>query len=95
MNYMDNILDNFRQHIGHTLILLLTLIFGVTLFFAFSHDPSLRLLLLTLVSVSYAIWGILHHYLRKDLNWALVIEYTTFAFLAAVGAFTLLGWGNL
>jgi hypothetical protein len=92
---MENILDNFKQHIGHSLVLLLFLLFGVTLFLAFSHDSNMRIILLTLVSVSYAVWGIVHHYIKKDLNWALVIEYTTFAFLAAVGAITLLGWGNI
>jgi hypothetical protein len=92
---MENTLDNLKNHFGHSVILLLFLIFGVTLFFAFSHDPYMRIILLILVSICYAIWGVAHHYVRKDLTWGLALEYISIAFLAGVGVFAILGWGTL
>jgi hypothetical protein len=91
---MDNFIHNFRRHIGHTLILVMVLIFGFTLFFAFSHEPEIRILLLFLVSASYALWGLVHHYVRRDLTWPLAIEYISVSFLAGVGVLSILGWGT-
>ncbi|MDQ3239596.1 MAG: hypothetical protein M3P33_03670 [bacterium] len=92
---MDNILENFRKHLGHSVLLLLFLSFGVTLFLAFSHDSVMRIIMLVLVSLCYALWGVVHHYVRKDLSWGLAIEYITIAFLAGVGVLSILGWGTL
>jgi hypothetical protein len=90
---MENFLQNFRHHIGHTVLLILILFFGFTLFFAFSHDTEIRIMLLFLVSASYAIWGVVHHYVRRDLTWGIALEYISVAFLAGIGILSILGWG--
>jgi hypothetical protein len=92
---MHNVIENARKHIGHTILLTLFLLLGVTLFLAFGHDPQMRLILLAIVSVSYAVWSIIHHYMRKDLSWGIVIEYCIVSLIAILWVISLLGWGTL
>ncbi len=92
---MENAVNNFKEHFSHAIIVLLFLCFGITIFFAVAHDPFMRIIVLGLVSMSYAVWGIVHHFMRKDLTWAMVLEYVIIAFLALVGAISILGWGTL
>lgn len=90
---MMNLLENFRAHMGRTILFAMLLLCGLTLFFAFAHDTRLRLVILGVVTLAYIAWGILHHYVQKDLTVFKVIEYITIAIFAAVGIGTVLGWG--
>lgn len=92
---MNNVIENTRKHFGHTVLFILFLLLGVTLFLAFAHDPLMRLILLALVSISYAVWSIIHHYMRKDLSWGIVLEYSAVALIAILWVISLLGWGSL
>ncbi|MDQ3099545.1 MAG: hypothetical protein M3Q44_07425 [bacterium] len=92
---MYNVIENARKHLGHTILFILFLILGITLFLAFAHDPRMRLILLAIVSVAYAVWSIVHHYMRKDLSWGIVIEYSIVSLIAILWVISLLGWGTL
>ena len=90
---MNNLLENLRSHVGRTVIFTLILLCGLTLFFAFSHDTQMRMVMLGFVTISYMLWGIVTHYIQKDLTLLKILEYVTIAIFAAVGVGTVLGWG--
>lgn len=59
-------------------------------FVIFSYDRSFQVLISIAVAVSYVVWGIIHHYLHKDLYLEVVIEYIIVAALGLVTLFSLL-----
>lgn len=91
---MENFLENIRANWGRTLIFALLLLCGLTLFFAFSHDETIRIALLVVVTLSYITWGIIHHHMKHDLTLVIALEYITVAIFAAVGIVAILGWGK-
>ncbi len=91
---MDNLLENIRNHLPRTIIFCLLIAMGLTFFFAFSHDQTIRMVMLGIVTLSYITWGLVHHHIKKDLTWIIAFEYITVASFAAVGIYALLGWGN-
>ncbi len=92
---MHNVIENLRKHLGYTVLLCMFLILGITLYLAFAHNEKMRLVLLALVSISYAIWSIVHHYMRKDLSWGIAMEYSIVALIAILWVISLLGWSTL
>ena len=72
-----------KSHLIHYLILFLFLGLGLWGFSYFSYDRDLQRLIIILVAVAYLSWGIVHHYLEESLNPKIVIEYTSWAALAA------------
>ncbi len=92
---MHNLIENLRKHLGHTVLLCLFLLLGVTLFLAFAHEAQVRLIILAAVSISYAVWSMVHHYMRKDLSWSLAVEYIAVALIAILWVLSLLGWSVL
>lgn len=90
---MNNLLENIREHFGRIVIFALLLLIILTLFIAFSHDPQMRIILLTFVTCAYIIYGLLHHHVQKELTIIKALEYITIAVFAAVGIGVVLGWG--
>lgn len=56
-------------------------IFG---FIFFSYDKAFQYALTFAVVISYIIWGIVHHWIHKDLTVAVVIEYVAVGVLGLV-----------
>lgn len=77
-------LEDIRSHKIHYLMLLIILIFGFGSFLYFSFDRQSQFVVGILTSISYALWGIAHHYGENNLNWKIVVEYSLFAALAIV-----------
>ena len=54
---------------------------GIVGFWLFSYSKSFQLALAISMSLGYISWGIIHHYLHKDLAIEVVVEYVFFAIL--------------
>lgn len=53
-------------------------------FFVFSYDKNFQLAIITAASLSYFVWGIVHHYIHKNLNFQILLEYAVVASLGFV-----------
>lgn len=79
-----------HKHTWHYFVLLVILITG---FFAYSivGDDRVRRFFIGLVlSLFYALWGILHHLHNRDLNHKIVLEYTILALFGLTALWTYL-----
>jgi len=83
-------MKKITKHLPHYLPLIGLFGFVIFSFILFSYD----ILLLGIISVSaaifYILWGVIHHYIHKDLYVSVVIEYILVASLGLVIIFSLL-----
>lgn len=56
----------------------------------FSYDKNFQVGVALALSLSYVAWGVIHHYLHKDLHIETFIEYLVVAVLGFVIIFSLL-----
>ncbi len=68
----------------HYLILFVGLFLGATSFFAFFNLPQLRIPATIGFCVFYFIWGVVHHWLIKDLHIRIVLEYFLISLFACL-----------
>lgn len=76
---IDKRIYDFTHHIFHYLVLAVILIGGLGAFFSFRNYPVIQFLIGLAISLSYIAWGIIHHYIDKDLSIKIVIEFVTIA----------------
>jgi len=55
--------------------------FGVASFVFFQRAPQMQIVSAFLTASFYVLWGIIHHYLSKDLHIRVVAEYVVIALL--------------
>ena len=67
--------DRAYKHIWYYSSLILILIFGFILVYANSSNKSFQIGIVFVITLFYVFWGILHHFLKHDLNMKIVIEY--------------------
>lgn len=67
-------IEDLRNHFWHYLILLLILLVG-GLVFVLNPNKIIKFQVGTLVAIAYVFWGIIHHFLEKNLNFKIVVEY--------------------
>ncbi len=72
-------LFDFSHHLFHYIVLTLILIGGLSAFFSFRNYPVIQLLIGIVMALSYVLWGIIHHYVDRDLSIKIVIEFVTIA----------------
>lgn len=75
-------LEDLESHTIHYLMLIIILCLGFGSFLYFSFDRHTQFIIGILTCLSYAVWGIAHHYAENNLNWKIVVEYSIFAALA-------------
>lgn len=56
----------------------------------FSYDKAFQVAVASALVLSYASWGVVHHYVDRDLRLETVIEYLVVAILGFVIIFTLI-----
>lgn len=66
------------------IVLVLILSGGVGAFYFVRSDSSLQLIVGIITSISYVLWGIIHHVLQKDLHKKIVVEYLLIGMIAIV-----------
>ena len=76
------------KQLNHYLPLIGILLASLWGFSLFSTDKTFKLALSLAVAASYVCWGIVHHYLHKDLHIEVVIEYLAVAFFGLVVIFS-------
>ncbi len=83
-------MKNFGKHLSHYLPLLGIFSLGVAGFVFFDYDRFFQMALAVAVAASYVVWGLIHHYLHRDLHLSVVIEYLIIACLGVVIVFSLI-----
>lgn len=57
---------------------------GLIAFFLFSYDQKFQLAAIIATAAAYITWGIVHHIMRKDINFEVVLEYIVVAVLGVI-----------
>lgn len=78
------------RHIQHYLPLIGILLAGFLGFWIFSYDQVFQMAIALGLSASYVSWGIIHHYIHKDLHASVVVEYLAVALLGLVVVYSLI-----
>lgn len=77
-------------YLSHYLTLAVILGGGGLVFFFFAHSQQIQFWIGVIMALAYLLWGIVHHYLKKDLNWLIVVEYTLVAIFSIVVIYSVL-----
>lgn len=83
--------EDFKRHILHYLILFSILGLGILGFWYFSYNPLFKRGIVLTVAALYLTWGVFHHFLERNLNFKIMIEYTLIAILAATVLLIIIG----
>lgn len=83
-------LEELDHRLVRYLVLVAILVLGLVFFLLSSHDPNLQLKVVGIFLTAYVLWGVVHHYLDKDLAGLIVLEYLLVAVVAFVIIFSLL-----
>lgn len=83
-------MHKLAKHIQHYTPLIGVLVAGLIGFYIFSYDKAFQAVIAVSLATSYVSWGIIHHYIHKDLNVQIVLEYSTIAFLGVIMVFSVL-----
>ena len=59
-------------------------------FFVFSYDRVFQQSITIAMGVSYVAWGVIHHYLHRDLHLSVVLEYMAVAVVGIVIVYSLI-----
>lgn len=78
------------KHLSHYVILLTLMFLGLLLFSVSSHTPLFQVLIVIILSLTYLLWGILHHLIEKNLYLEVFLEYLLFSLLGAAGTIALI-----
>jgi hypothetical protein len=81
---------HFLKHLSHYLVLFGILLAGFAGLILFSYDKAFQVAIASALVLSYTSWGIVHHYLDKELRLETVIEYFVVAILGFVIIFSLI-----
>jgi len=78
---MKDFFLDIKEHLGHYLVLLFILLFGILAFIYFQRFPQTQIISVFLTASFYVLWGIIHHFLEGDLNIRVILEYLAVALL--------------
>ena len=81
---------DITHHFFHYFVLLAIIFSGLAAFFSFRNYPVVQLLVGIVTALSYVTWGIVHHFVDKDLNVKIIIEYLAVAIFAIIILWNLL-----
>lgn len=83
-------MKTFSKHVSHYLSLFGILTVATVGFILFNYDKNLQTSIVVGTAISYVSWGIIHHYLHRDLHLSVVIEYMLIASLGLTIALSLI-----
>lgn len=83
---MKHKLRHLPHYLGLWGIFVLT-IFGL---WFFSYDRIFQAAIFVSASISYVVWGVIHHKIHNDLYLSVIFEYIAFAILGIAVVFSLL-----
>ncbi|MBL7159644.1 hypothetical protein ISS85_04155, partial [Candidatus Microgenomates bacterium] len=73
-----------KFYLSRYLTLLSIFVIGFSFFVYFDYNRSIQVWCVIAMSLAYFLWGMIHHYLEKNLYLKVVIEYFLIALLGAV-----------
>lgn len=82
-------MKTFFKHLPHYTALFGILIAGFAGLILFSYDKNFQIAIAIALAVAYVSWGIVHHFLHKDLHIETVVEYVAIAALGLIILFSL------
>jgi hypothetical protein len=83
-------MKSFIKDLSHYLVLFGILLAGFSGLILFSYDKAFQTAVALALVLSYASWGIVHHYLHKDLHFEVILEYLIVAILGFVIIFSII-----
>ncbi|MCX6705900.1 MAG: hypothetical protein NTV24_02225 [Candidatus Woesebacteria bacterium] len=83
-------MKGISKHLPHYFVLFGLLFAGIAAFVLFSYDRAFQMIVAVSVATSYVIWGLVHHWLHRDLYFSIVLEYLAVAALGLVMVFSLI-----
>ena len=83
-------MHRLARHIQHYVPLFGLLAAGILGFYIFSYDRAFQAVISVALATSYVSWGIIHHYIHKDLNLTVISEYVVIALLGLIMVFSVL-----
>jgi hypothetical protein len=81
---------HITRHLQHYLPLVGILVAGFLGFWIFSYDRAFQMAIAMGLSAAYVSWGIVHHYIHKDLHTSVIVEYIAIALLGLVVIYSLI-----
>lgn len=75
---------DFSRHPIHYFTLLCIMLVGLWGLFWFSYKPAMQFSIVISISVSFIVWGIIHHYEHHNLNLKILVEYVLWAAFAVM-----------
>jgi hypothetical protein len=72
---------HYSKHLPHYLPLLGIFTAGILAFILFSYDKNFQIGVVISVAVAHVAWGLMHHYIHKDLSLDVLVEYIAIALL--------------
>jgi hypothetical protein len=83
-------MKHFLKHTHHYLPLFGILFLAVTGFWLFSYDTYFQSFIVIAAAMAYVAWGLVHHYIHKELHPRIVIEYVAIGALGIAAVFSFL-----
>jgi len=84
-------MSHFTKHLPHYLSLI-GILFGAGFGFVyFSYDTALMTAIAIGVAGAYVTWGVIHHYLHRDLHISVIVEYFLIAALGLIITLSIIG----
>jgi hypothetical protein len=72
-------MKTISKHLAHYLPLAGIFVSAVLAFWLFAYDRKFQFAVAIAVSISYVVWGVVHHILHKDICLEIIFEYIMFA----------------
>ena len=72
---------NFSRHLPHYFPLIGIFTAGALAFWIFSYDQQFQIGAAVSVAVAHAVWGIVHHFIHKDISFGIILEYVAISLL--------------
>ncbi len=82
-------MKHFVKHAPHYLSLIAVITLGLVGFMVFKYDRAVQTAAIVATAVSYVIWGVVHHYIHKNLYLIVIIEYVLVAIVGLIIVFSL------
>lgn len=77
-------IDEFKAHREHYLMLIILLFVGLTFVILFRVNETLKNTTILLMAAAYVAWGMYHHHTANHLRLKVVLEYLLFAILGVL-----------
>jgi len=72
------------EDLKHYLALMTILSIGFGLFWLFNYNRQAQMGITLVIAAAYVFWGIIHHLIKKDFHWRIILEYLVVASVTSV-----------